>query len=76
MRVDLCGKFMQETRNQKVAADAAEIFLYGGMRFDGKIVFVNKLDGTLATLKVSLLRQCILVRPLSLDCSHLSLVHY
>lgn len=44
---------VQETRNQKVAADATEIYLYGGMRFDTKIVFVNKLDASLATLKVS-----------------------
>ena len=40
-----------ETRNSKVAADEREIFLFGGMVFDVKRVFINKLDATLASLK-------------------------
>ena len=40
-----------ETRTGKVAADEREIFLYGGMVFDVKRIFINKLDATLAALK-------------------------
>lgn len=44
--------YVQETRNTKVAADEKEIMLYGGMQFDVKRVFVDKLDASTATLKV------------------------
>jgi len=40
-----------ETRTGKVAADEREIFLYGGMVFDVKRSFINKLDASLAALK-------------------------
>ncbi len=40
-----------ETRNNLIAAEAKEIQIYGGMNFESKKIFINKLDGTLATLK-------------------------
>ena len=41
-----------ETKNEgKPIADATEVLLYGGCTIDGKRVFVNKLDASLATLK-------------------------
>jgi dynein light chain 1 len=40
-----------ETRNSKVAAEEREIMLYGGLVFDTKRSFINKLDATLASLK-------------------------
>jgi hypothetical protein len=41
----------QETRNSKVAADEKAVMLYGGFIFGDKRQFINKLDGTLATLR-------------------------
>lgn len=35
----------------RAQAEEKEIFLYGGMVFDVKRVFINKLDATLAALK-------------------------
>lgn len=40
-----------ETRNSLVAAEAKEILLYGGMNFETKKVFINKLDASLSSLK-------------------------
>lgn len=40
-----------ETRNTLVAAEAKEILLYGGMNFETKKVFINKLDASLSSLK-------------------------
>lgn len=41
----------QETRNSLVAAEAKEILICGGMNFETKKVFVNKLDASLSSLK-------------------------
>jgi hypothetical protein len=41
----------QEAKACAQASEAKEIPLYGGMVLDGKRVFINKLDGTLAALK-------------------------
>ena len=40
-----------ETKSGVPAADASEVLLYGGFTIDGKRVFVNKLDSSLAALK-------------------------
>jgi len=42
---------LQETRNTLVAAEAKEILICGGMNFETKKVFVNKLDASSKSLK-------------------------
>lgn len=40
-----------ELKHGAPASEAKDIALYGGMVLDGKRVFINKLDASLATLK-------------------------
>lgn len=40
-----------ETRSGVPVAEAKEIMLYGGMNFDTKKVFINKLDASLSSLR-------------------------
>jgi hypothetical protein len=39
-----------ETRESKVATEAPEILLFGGMAFETKRVFINRIDGVVNTL--------------------------
>jgi hypothetical protein len=44
----------QETKNTAVASEAKEIMLYGGWNFEGKKVFINKLEPA----ELAKLREC------------------
>jgi hypothetical protein len=51
MQVSRALKEWEAKNEGKPIADATEVQLYGGCTIDGKRVFVNKLDASLATLK-------------------------